>query len=62
MSTFSTCTALGLGINGLANRVRSDLKTTHPPLRILGLHCQAMKNKNATIQYKRTRIWEIKKR
>ena len=36
MSTFSTFTALGLGINGLANRVRSDLKTTHPPLRISG--------------------------
>ena len=34
MSTFSTFTALGLGINGLANCVRSDLKTTHPPLRI----------------------------
>ena len=32
MSTFSTFTALGLGINGLANRVRSDLKTTHPPM------------------------------
>ena len=36
MSTFSTFAALGLGINGLANRVRSDLKTTHPPLRIPG--------------------------